>query len=310
MSGSSVPDGNRTSHDETDADRFRGIIAHDALSVGLVSAFAGDRLLTEAEESSLSNLKEIRGELFFPDLLYAITHQYFSPPVAEKLWEEILRHKYEMSKAMDRNVQIIVATLDYLTDLKGDVRLPTLVNEADIAEIVNLSMHDGLTGLFNHTSCYEIIDLELKRYARHGTVVSLILSDIDDFKAMNDQCGHQEGDRVLKELAEVIENTTRDSDICARYGGEEFAVILPMTNARGAAEIAERIRAKAMRIHTGGRTLTISSGVASCDEKTTTTHALVEKADRALYQAKKSGKNRVVVWEDGSEPPPTGEYMP
>jgi diguanylate cyclase (GGDEF)-like protein len=72
-------------------------------------------------------------------------------------------------------------------------------------------------------------------------------------------------------------------------------VILPLTNARGAAEIAERIRVEAMRIHAGGRTLTISSGVASCCEETITAHALVEKADRALYQAKKSGKNRVVV---------------
>ena len=74
-----------------------------------------------------------------------------------------------------------------------------------------------------------------------------------------------------------------------------FAMILPLTNARGAAEIAERIRAEAMRIHAGGRALTISSGVASCSEKTAAAHALVEKADRALYQAKRSGKNRVVV---------------
>jgi len=283
------------SREETDADRLRGITAHDALSIGLVSAFAGDRPLTETEESFLSNLRDNRGEQFFPDLLYAVTHQYFAPAAAEKLWNGILRHKHEMSKALNRNAQIVVAALDYLANFKSDVHLPTLVNEAHIAEIVNLSMHDGLTGLFNHTSCYEIIDLQLKGYARHGTVVSLIFADIDDFKAMNDQCGHQEGDRVLKELAVTIENTTRDSDICCRYGGEEFAVILPLTNARGAAEIAERIRVEAMRIHAGGCTLTISSGVASCDENTITSRALVEKADSALYQAKKSGKNQVVV---------------
>ncbi len=260
-----------------------------------MSAFAGDRPLTEADESLLSHLKESRGELFFCDLLYAMTHQYFPPVAAKQLWEETLRHKYEMSKALDRNVQIIVATLDYLANLKSDVHLPTLVSETRIAEIVNLSMHDGLTGLFNHTSCFEIIDLELKSYARHGTVVSLILADIDGFKAVNDQCGHQEGDRVLKDLAATIENATRGSDICCRYGGEEFAVILPLTNARGAAEIAEKIRLEALRIHAGGDTLTISLGVASCGEETTNAHALVEKADRALYQAKRNGKNRVVV---------------
>jgi diguanylate cyclase (GGDEF)-like protein len=290
-----APNENRSSHEETDADRLRGILAYDALSVTVVSAFAGDRPMTEDEESFLSDLRKSRGQLFFSDLLYAITHQFFSPVAAEKLWGHILRHKREISKALNRNVEIVVATLDYLTSLTSDVNLPTLVNEAHIAEIVNLSMRDGLTGLFNHTSCYEIMDLELKSYLRHGTVVSLILLDIDDFKTVNDRCGHQEGDRVLKELGAAIEDTARDSDICCRYGGEEFAVILPLTNASGAAEIAERIRERATRIHAGDCTLTVSSGVASSDEDTTTSRALVKKADSALYQAKRSGKNRVMV---------------
>ncbi|MHC4915722.1 MAG: GGDEF domain-containing protein [Planctomycetota bacterium] len=295
MPNSGAPGGERSSHDETDADRLRGILAHDALSVALVSAFAGDRPLTAAEESLLADLREGRGELFFSDLLYAITHQYFPPEAAENLWGEILRHKYEMSKALNRNAQIIVAALDYLANLRGNVRSPTLINEEHIAEIVEDSMHDGLTGLFNLTSCYEILDLQLKTYARHGTVVSLILLDIDDFKAVNDQGGHQEGDRALRELATAIQKASRESDVCCRYGGEEFAVILPMTNARGAAEIAERIREGAMGISAAGRALAVSAGVAACGEDTTSVHALVEKADRALYRAKKNGKNQVVL---------------
>jgi diguanylate cyclase (GGDEF)-like protein len=293
MSGSSEANNHSGIHDETDTDRLRGILAHDALSVDLVSAFAGARPLTEAEEVSLSDLKESRGEIFFSDLLYAVTHQYFASAGAEHLWDAILRHKCEISKALNRNVQIVVAALDYFTTIKSDVSLPTLVNEAHIAEIVNLSMRDGLTGLFNHTSCYEILNLELKKYARHGTVVSLIVIDVDDFKAINDQLGHQAGDRVLKELGAMLKNTTRDADISCRYGGEEFAVIMPLTNARGAAEIAEKIRMEATQIQAGGCALTISLGVASCGEGTTTAHALIEKADRALYQAKKNGKNRV-----------------
>ena len=177
MRGSGESDDDRYSHDETDADRLRGILALDALSVDVVSAYGGDRELTEDERSLLANLAESRGELFFPDLLYAITHLYFPPKAAEKLWNDVLRHKDEISKALKRNVQIIVATLDYLANHESDVRLPTLVNEAHIAEIVRLSMRDGLTGLFNHTSFYEIINLELKTYARHGTLVSLIRVD-------------------------------------------------------------------------------------------------------------------------------------
>ncbi|MHC4872415.1 MAG: GGDEF domain-containing protein [Planctomycetota bacterium] len=286
---------------ETDSDRLRRIVAHDALSVELVSAFSGDRPLTEAESAIILSLKENRAELFFSDILYAVTHQFFPADEAEKLWNEIVQHKYEISKTLKRNVQIIVATLDYLTNFKCGVCLPTLVNEAHIAEIVNLSMRDGLTGFFNHASCYELIDLELKRYDRHGMAVSLILADIDDFKIVNDLYGHQEGNRVLKELAVVIKTATRESDICSRYGGEEFVVILPMTGIQEASEIAERVRIAAMQINAGGSMVTISSGVVSCDEKGADSYDLIEKADIALYEAKKKGKNRVVVFEDGTK---------
>ncbi|MHC4605342.1 MAG: GGDEF domain-containing protein [Planctomycetota bacterium] len=283
------------SRDETDADRLRGITAHDALSIDLVSALAEDRPLTECESSVLSKLRDDRGELFFSDLLYAITHQYFPPPAAETLWSEILRHKQEMSAALNRNVQIVVAALDCLSNLKSDVRLPTLVNEAHIARIVSASMRDGLTGLFNHTTFYEIIDLELKRHARHGTAVSLIIADVDDFKLLNDRFGHQEGDRALVELAAVIKKETRESDICCRFGGEEFAVILPLTGLREAAEIAERVRLEAERTSSGNRSLTVSAGVSTCGQETSTAYAFVRRADRGLYQAKRGGKNRVVA---------------
>jgi diguanylate cyclase (GGDEF)-like protein len=265
--------------------------------VDLVSVFAGDRAPSEEEKILLDGLKKERGKQFYSDLLYSITHLYIPPEIAENRWNEIIQHKSEMSKALNRNVRIIVATLDYLSNFKHGMLLPTLVGEAHIAAIVGLSMHDGLTGLFNHISCFEIIDLELKRFARYGTVVSLIIADIDNFKTVNDQFGHQEGDKALIQLATVFKRETRDSDICCRYGGEEFAAILPMTDVGEAAEIAERIRVETMHIRVGDRSLTVCLGVASCDEKTTTSYALVRKADRALYKAKtgKWGKNWVEV---------------
>ena len=289
------PEHNGRPQDETAGDRLRGIVASDAMSVDLVSAFSGDRPLTGTEKSYIETRREARGELFYSDLLYAVTHQHFSPSTAEQLWKDVLRHKVEMSEALKRNVQIVVATLDYLTNIEGHPALVTLIDEKYIARIVDMSMRDGLTGLFNHASCRELIDLELRRYVRHGVVVSLVFMDIDDFKEINDECGHQEGDRILKELSSALECTARDSDICCRYGGEEFVVILPLTNARAAAVVAERVRIAAMRIPAGSRTLTLSLGVASCDEDTISTRALIERADRALYQAKQDGKNRVAT---------------
>ena len=280
-----------------DADRLRGLLAPDALSLDLVSALAGDRPLTEAEKGFLLEQKTKRAEQFFSDILYVVTHQYFSPKVAERLWNEVLRHKSDMSKALNRNVRIVVAALDCLSNLKSELLSTTLITETHLAKIANLSMRDGLTGLFNHTSCFELIEVELGLYQRHKTAVSLLILDIDDFKEINDLHGHQEGDKILAELSAILKRETRQSDICCRYGGEEFAVIMPLTDAREAGEIAERLRTALMRSLPGGGMLTVSGGVACCDEETTSSLALVKRADEALYQAKKNGKNRVVVYE-------------
>lgn len=283
--------------DENAISRLRGITLHDALSVDLVSAYAGDRPLTGQEEEALTSLRECRGDLFYSDLLYAITHQFFAAEEAPELWREMLRHKCELSEALGRNVQVVVATLDYLTNITDEVRLPTLVTEGHIAEIVSQSMHDGLTGLFNHSCFQELLDLEIKRYLRHGSIVSLVLLDIDDFKKVNDRWGHPEGDRVLRALARVMRSVTRESDICSRYGGEEFATILPMTEIAEAAEIAERIRVEAGKISVGEQFLAVSLGVAVSSTATGDADALVKQADQALYHAKEQGKNRVVTAE-------------
>jgi len=293
--------------EETDTDRRRGILAGHALSLDLVSAFAGDRPLTEAEKNSLDDLKKSRGLRFFSDLLYSITHHYFPPEVAEDLWTEVLRHKNGLSTALKRNVRIAVAALDYLSNITGNMGSATVVGEAYIEEIVGLSLRDGLTGLFNHTYFYQQINLEVKRYVRYGALVSLVLIDIDDFKEVNDTYGHQEGDRILAAMARNLKRAARAPDICCRYGGEEFAVILPLTDVHEAGVIANRLNEKLVERLPDGRTVTVSIGVASCD-KSGTYRELVEKADSALYQAKRSGKNRVVVTadKDGADADGTG----
>ncbi|MCB2180512.1 MAG: GGDEF domain-containing protein [Desulfobulbaceae bacterium] len=291
---------NNSSHlKETDADRRRGILADDSLSLDLVSALAGDRSLTEAEKNRLSEIKKRRGLRFFSDLLYSITHQYFAPEVAEELWDEVLQHKYELSTALGRNVGIAVAALDYLSNITGNMGSATLVVEAHIEEIVGLSLSDGLTGLFNHTYFFQQIDFEVRRYTRYGTMVSLVLIDIDDFKKVNDTYGHLEGDRILAAMGRTLIRVARDSDICCRYGGEEFAVILPLTDVHEAGTIADRLKNELAEHLPGGWTVTVSIGVASCGKDAGTYKDLVEKADAALYQAKKNGKNRVVVSAEG-----------
>lgn len=285
--------------EETDVDRRRGILSDHALSLDLVSALAGDRPVTDAERKSLDELKSGRGHRFYSDLLYSITHQYFSPNVAEALWTDILKHKDKLTVLLGRNVGIAVAALDYLSNVTNNMGSVTLVGEAHIEEIVGLSLRDGLTGLFNHTYFYQQIDLEVKRFRRYATPVSLALIDVDDFKQVNDKYGHREGDRILAAMGKTLLRLARDSDICCRYGGEEFAVILPLTEIHETIDIANRMR---MEMSVGlpeGRTVTVSIGLASCGNRIETFQDLVEKADAALFQAKRSGKNQVEEASDG-----------
>jgi diguanylate cyclase (GGDEF)-like protein len=271
------------------------MLSDDALTLDLVSALAGDRTLTVDEKWRLVELKQLRGLRFFSDLLYAITHQYYSPEIAENLWQEILTHKVKLSTILGRNVRIVVSTLDYLSNITTNLGSATLVCEANIEELVGMSLRDGLTGLFNHTYFYQQIDYEVRRFLRYGSLVSLVLIDIDDFKGVNDTLGHREGDRILAAMGRTLMHVARDSDVCCRYGGEEFSVILPLTGIHEAGNIAMRMQADLAEQVSDGRVVTVSVGVAACTDTTESYRQLVEKADAALYFVKGSGKNRVRV---------------
>ena len=285
------------SNKESDADRLRRATSADAMSVELVSAFAGDRALSAGEADIIGEQQKVRGRVFYSDLLYAVTHHYFAPEVAGELWATIIEHRSAMSERLGRNVRITVAALDYLSNVTSQLAAPTLISETYVTKIANLSMRDGMTGLFNHSSCYELLELEFRSHRRYGVGVSLLLVDIDEFKSANDRSGHQAGDRILVELAETMVEQARDSDICCRLGGDEFAVILRLTNdPKEACDIAERIRAKVSSISCGGRPIAVSIGVALCDHLANSPQALMERADQALYQAKLEGKNRVFLY--------------
>ena len=281
---------------EKDSSRLRRSVAPGSLKVELVSAYAGDRELDPDERADLEEQVRAKGTAFFSDLLYAVTHHYFAPEIAEKLWAEILRHKHEISALLGRNVRVTVAALDYLSNVTDEMISPTLISEAYAVEIANLSMRDGMTDLYNHTSFHELLDVEFRHQRRYGSSVGLVLLDVDDFKRVNDVHGHQAGDRVLIALADTLRLYSREADICARIGGEEFAVILPFTSrSEEAVEIAERIRKHANTIRCGETPISVSAGVAVSGQNAHSPRALIEMADRALYRAKREGKNRVVL---------------
>jgi diguanylate cyclase (GGDEF)-like protein len=168
------------------------------------------------------------------------------------------------------------------------------------------AMVDSLTGLANRRSLEETLRLELARAARFGDTVSVVLADLDKFKAVNDRFGHAAGDEVLKAFADALRETVRESDVAGRWGGEEFALVLSGTDAEGGARLAERARASfenmAVRMPDGTvLQVTASFGVASFPES----HQLgdlLAAADSALYEAKREGRNRVVVAPESANP--------
>lgn len=164
--------------------------------------------------------------------------------------------------------------------------------------LCSLMVRDSLTGLLNHTTTKEKLTIELKRASRQGTSLAFAMIDIDYFKSVNDTYGHLTGDRVLKSLSRLLQQRLRQSDIVGRYGGEEFAVILPDTDGPQAVHVLEQIRegfAQVRQQCDGAEfSVTFSCGIAVFPDDRNATQ-LNEAADKALYEAKRRGRNQVVL---------------
>jgi diguanylate cyclase (GGDEF)-like protein/excisionase family DNA binding protein len=161
------------------------------------------------------------------------------------------------------------------------------------------SITDGLTGLYNHRYLHERLEEELERAARSDRPLSLLFCDCDDFKGYNDTHGHRAGDAALSRVARTIEANSRRTDLAARYGGEEFVLALVDTDASGAAVVAETIRAEIEAISVGlRRPLTVSIGIAAYPDDAAARDELLDKADWAMYAAKRAGRNRVLAFSD------------
>ena len=189
---------------------------------------------------------------------------------------------------------LLVTTISLQTSV--DIRRITILERENIT--------DPLTGIYNRRYLDRRLGDEVRRTRRYGFPLSVLLLDIDHFKLLNDEYGHRFGDVVLSAVGETIAQSARASDVVARYGGEEILVIAIHTSVPDAVQLAERLRNKVETIDVGSlnddhpgdfRTVTVSIGVAGMSEETSTEESLIENADKALYQAKQEGRNRVVA---------------
>ena len=177
-------------------------------------------------------------------------------------------------------------------------------------ELEKLSLTDSLTGLYNRRHLMGTLASEVQRSRRLRRAFSVLLADVDRFKQYNDTHGHLAGDAALVKIAEVFRRTTRQVDCVARYGGEEFVVMLLEANLATATLVAERIRARVGEQDLGEGELTLSIGVAEYPDGGDTPEDLIATADAAMYKAKSSGRNQVVVAGTSEQPPQEKEKKP
>lgn len=244
-----------------------------------------------------------------------VTHQLLQtkfPEPLQQIREQL--HKYgcwegELEHVVKDGNRVVVASRWVLKHDEMDGSDAVMEINRDITQqkalqhtLEQQAHQDALTGLHNRGYFIELAEMELKKSSRYGDQLVMFMIDIDHFKRINDTYGHQTGDLVLRRLALLFRYCLREVDLIGRIGGEEFAVLLPETNLTGAAGVADRLRLAVMNAHmalAGGTPLhfTVSIGVAAPSENDKSLHAILGKADSALYQAKQSGRNKVVIFD-------------
>ncbi|KQZ62869.1 response regulator PleD [Rhizobium sp. Root149] len=199
-----------------------------------------------------------------------------------------------LTRPLDPN-ELVARTLTQIRRKRFNDKL-----RSSVRQTIELAVTDGLTGLHNRRYLDNHLKTLFSRAAARSRPLSVCITDIDRFKSVNDTYGHDAGDEILREFARRIRSTVRGADLACRYGGEEFVVVMPDTDAHSAASIAERLRgiieAAPFALPSGGSLqITASLGIASFTAGVETPEQLLKNADRALYEAKNSGRNRVVA---------------
>ncbi|MCU7922835.1 MAG: diguanylate cyclase [Candidatus Thiodiazotropha sp. (ex Dulcina madagascariensis)] len=240
-------------------------------------------------------------DAFTPDhleLLNLLSSQMAVSIENAKLYEGLEERVGERTEQLNDKVEELSQAYETLKQTQSELKHANAKLERDKELLQELSSTDRLTSLYNRSKLEELFEYELNQCRRYNTPLSLIMIDLDHFKAVNDSYGHHAGDLVLQDMAAILTRSSRTSDVVARWGGEEFLILAPKTDLDHAAQLAEKIRA-AVEAHpfaeVGKRTG--SFGVACYRERDTLT-SLLQRADLAMYQAKKEGRNQVVVGRD------------
>jgi diguanylate cyclase (GGDEF)-like protein len=260
-------------------------------------SFDDDKLISE-----LNCIIEEGGSEAYQVIFSVLTHLDLSADKAEDYWKQIVSHRNSINKALGRNVNLRTAICDYFCSISKDMTNPTVIEIRVLEEELDSLKYDSLTGFYTRRTFDDMFSRETDRATRYGLELSVLFFDLDDFKKINDTFGHLAGDETLKHVSRIIMGELRTIDIAVRYGGEEIVVVLPETGKIDAFVVGERIRERVenAKLDYKGQniSLTISGGIASFPIDATDTENLIKNSDIAVYKAKETGKNNIVIFSE------------
>ncbi|ADH85118.1 diguanylate cyclase [Desulfurivibrio alkaliphilus] len=231
-------------------------------------------------------------------IMELLLNRTFSASEASKCWHGVLQHQQALAAVLGRRVTLTVAVGDYFALRGNTIGHAKLIAVQDFEALLAEKNIDFLTGLNNRHSLELALEQEFQRAARYGRKLSVLFWDLDSFKEINDQLGHDVGDQVLQHFGRVLATGKRTVDFAARYGGDEFVMLLPDVDPEGAMTMAERIRDQVCRqpvfIDKHRVEITLSGGIATYPEDASYARDLLVCADYAMLQAKGRGKNSVM----------------
>lgn len=268
----------------------------------LLRVLAEDAHNTQRLLDRLDSISQESGVGACSTLLLILTHLAFDEGEARGHWEAVLEHRDSLSAALEREVGVRTALLDYFMNVNRQLTQPTLIDLELHESSGKTEAQEKLTGLASNRAFHIALQNELRRARRYQLKAALVLFDLDDFGAVNTDLGPLVADRLLRETAILLSNKIRDIDLAGRPGEDELALLLPETDRNGALLVAERFRREVQqffeRREGGGRPLrlTISAGVACYPEDALAPEELLSCAAQALYQAKATGKNTVQLY--------------
>ncbi len=253
-------------------------------------------------QPGLLEMERQYGDSVYSEMIYLLSHLRFEAAEARRYWGEILAHRDSMEKRLGEPLDLRVALVSYFVEVNRKLKNPKIIELKLFEQTQASAYRDELTGLSNFRFFREHLVREIQRGERDNSPLSLVMVDIDNFKAYNDRNGHEVGNQALVSIARLLSEPLRKIDVTARYGGEEFVLVLPSTSKTGAGQVAERARDRIEKhpfpgaeTQPGGR-LTVSLGVATCPADARDAGSLIRCADGALYTAKSLGRNQVQLY--------------